>query len=445
MSAARQLAAWALSLTLDDIPEAARHAARRHLTDGIGCALAAHRLGAVEPALTVARRYTQPAEATILGSGERVAAPYAALANGALVHGLDFDDTHADALVHATAAVLPALLAAGEQTGATDSELLVAAIAGYEVVLRLGAAVPHGFHAKGFHATSVCGVFAAAVVAARLHGLTEAQTVDALGIAGSLAAGSLEFLDSDASTKQLHPGFAAQAALTAVELAAAGARGPATILDGRYGLFASYLGNRVPASRLTRGLGEVWEVERITLKPYPVCQLSHSALDAVAALRPQLDLDAITSVTVRVPEASVPIVCEPRRTKVTPSTAYEAKFSIPWCVAAMVIDGEVTLDTFTDVTARPDIAALAAKVRCEGYGYDDAPATAAGDVTVDVVAGRGLVGTAPAGRALNDDELLAKFHSNAGPGHEATAHRWLRLGSATAADTTTEETVRAHV
>lgn len=429
MSATQQLVHWAWELRLGDIPESARQAARRHLTDGVGCALAAHRLGVVEPALAVARRYSHPAEATILGSGERVAAPYAALANGALVHGLDFDDTHADALVHATAAVLPALLAAGDRTRSTDAELLVAAVAGYELVLRLGAAVPHGFHARGFHATSVCGVFAATLIAARLSGLTKAQAVDALGIAGSLAAGSLEFLDTDASTKQLHPGLAAQAGITAAELAAAGAHGPATILEGRYGLFTSYVGERAPTSRLAHGLGQTWEVERITLKPYPVCQLSHASMDAVAAVRTEVDLDQITSVTVRVPQASVPIVCEPRGPKVTPRSAYEAKFSLPWCVAAVLVDGAVTVETFSDVASRTDIAALAAKVRYEEYSYDEPPATAPGDVTIDVASGRGVVGMAAAGRTLSEDEVLAKFRANAGAGSDEIADRWLRLGA----------------
>jgi 2-methylcitrate dehydratase PrpD len=248
-----------------------------------------------------------------------------------------------------------------------------------------------------------------------------------MGIAGSMAAGSLEFLHSDASTKQLHPGLAAQAALTAVELAAAGTRGPATILEGRYGLFGAYLGQAVPTSRLTRDLGSTWEVEHITLKPYPVCQLSHATLDAVSAIRGSIDLDRVTSITARVPSSSVPIVCEPRGPKVAPTTAYEAKFSLPWCAAAMLIDGDVTLETFADVCARADIAALATRIRCEGYEYDDAPATAAGEVTFDVVGERGIVSTAAAGRVLSDFELLAKFVANAGPGSESVAVRWLHL------------------
>jgi len=225
-TAAETFAGWALALVTEDIPREVRHAACRHLLDGVGCAIAGHRTGAAPYATALLDGLD---EATVIGSGERASVPNAALANGILAHALDFDDTHAGALVHPTAAVLPTAFAIGEGTGASGAEVLVAAIAGYEVVNRLGAAVTHGFHKRGYHATSVCGVFASALIASRLLGLDVARTVNALGIAGSAAAGSLEFLNTGSATKQLHPGLAALNGIVAARLAAAGAEGPASM------------------------------------------------------------------------------------------------------------------------------------------------------------------------------------------------------------------------
>jgi 2-methylcitrate dehydratase PrpD len=402
------------------VPQEVRRSAARHLLDGVGCAIGGVTEPAARAALHVAAQQTAPAESTVLGDGRRLPAPAAALANGALMHALDFDDTHADALVHATAAVLPAAFAVGEEFGRSGRDVLTAAVAGYEVVTRLGAVVPHGFHARGFHATSVCGVFAAALVAARLADLDENAAVAALGIAGSAAAGSLEFLNTGASTKQLHPGLAAQAGITAARLAAAGATGPTSILEGSYGLYRSYLGQDVDPDALTHGLGAVWETTRITIKPYPACQLSHPSLDAVRALRVQVpDVRRIARIDIAVPADAVDIVCEPRAAKVTPRSAYEAKFSLPWCAAALLLDGDLTSSSFARVD-RDEVVALADRVTCTSVPAGRPPAAVDGHVIATLQDGSTVEATAPAGRALSDDELVTKFVGNAG-GHRDAA------------------------
>ena len=252
---AEQLAAWAVGLSYDDVPEAVLAAARRHLLDGLGTALAAARAGVVGAAVQVATGLGGPPEARILGTGTAVSAPAAALANGALVHGLDFDDTHAGGLVHATAAVLPAALAVGEQVGADGRELLTAAVVGYEVVCRVAAASPHGFHARGLHATQVAGTLAAAAVSAKLLGLDAATMTNALGIAGSSSGGLLEFLSTGASTKALHPGSAGMSAILAARLAAAGATGPTTVLEGPRGIYAALSARPADLDSVVEGLG----------------------------------------------------------------------------------------------------------------------------------------------------------------------------------------------
>nr|BFE78212.1 hypothetical protein GCM10020093_008130 [Planobispora longispora] len=394
MTAAATLAEWGIGLTLDRVPERARDAALRHLMDGLGCAVAA---GADIPAVEVARGLGGPPEATVIGTSLRVGAPAAALAGGALVHTLDFDDTHAGGLVHATAPVLPVALAVGEETGASGAETLTAALAGYETICRLGAAAPHGFHARGLHATSVCGVFAAALVAARLYGLDPGLTGHALGIAGSQAGGLLESLRTGASTKQLHPGFAAHAGILAARLARAGATGPAGVLEGEHGLYGALLG-RPPGTDPVAGLGERWEVTRITIKPYPACQLAHACLDAARELAGRAG--EIEEIVAEVHPDAAPIVCGAG--KAGPRTPYEAKFSLPWSVAAMIVDGEVTVRTYRDV-GRPEVAGLAGRVRHEVVPGPGVAADRPGRLRVRFADGTRTVAEAPRGTGGPDD------------------------------------------
>jgi len=432
LTAAADLARWALTLKLEDIPERARAAACRHLLDGMGCAIAAARTDEVRAAIDVARALGGATESSIIGVGVRVSAPAAALANGALVHALDYDDTHTEALVHSTAAVLPAAFAVGEQSAARGADTLVAAIAGYEMVARLGAAIPYGFHAKGFHATSVCGVFAAALVSARLMGLSQAETVNALGIGGSMASGSLEFLHAGSSTKQLHPGLAGMNGILAARLAAAGADGPDSIFEGKYGMFASFLDVEVDPAVLAAGLGTRWEVARLTIKPYPACQLSHASLDALRALLPKLgDPSTIAEIVFVAPESAIPIVAEPAAEKQAPRTPYEGKFSLQYCAARLVLDGALGIDSFGGAMLQDvDARGLASRVRIVAKRYDVPPAEAPGIVEVTLTSGEMLHAEVTASRGgptapLRDDEVIAKFLSNGGSEDTARAMQTL--------------------
>src|SRR5690606_24942374 len=330
---ARELAGWALGLT--EVPEPVSAAATRHLLDGFGTALGALRAGTADPAIEVARGLGGPAEAAVLGTGETLSAPAAALANGTLVHALDFDDTHAGGLVHATAVVLPAAFAVGQQTGASGREILLAAVVGYETACRVAAAAPHGFHARGLHATMVAGVFSSALITARLLGLDAERAANALGIAGSQAGGLLAFLGTGASTKQLHPGFASQSGIIATRLAAAGATGPETVFDGPHSVFDALSANPADPAAIAPGLGERWETTRIGIKPYAACQLSHATIGAVldAMKHHPFGPEDVASVHAVVHPDSAPVVCDTSRDLTRPASPYAAKFSLPWTVA----------------------------------------------------------------------------------------------------------------
>jgi 2-methylcitrate dehydratase PrpD len=432
MTLARVFAEWAAAVDAHDLGADVRHAIARHVLDGVGNAIAGYHAGSVAAAVTVATAFHEPAEATIVGDGRLVPAAAAALANGTLMHALDFDDTHTAALVHPTAVIVPAVLAVAQRVGATGDDVIAAAAIGFEAIIRLGASVHHGFHAQGFHATSVCGAPAAALASAWLSGSDVPGAVNAMGIATSQSSGLLEFLHSDATTKQLHAGWAAHAGIMAADLAAAGATGPDSGLDGEYGLIRAF--TREAGSDVSGDLGRRWELLGTTIKPYPACQLSHAALDALASVRTGFAVEEVEHIAVDVPSASVPIVCEPVHRKLAPATPYEAKFSMQWCLAALLIDGELTAASFDDDgVARADIRQLAARVEYRPYDPDGPPADAPGRVRVKLRNGQTVAGSVRRSRGgpdqpMTDEDLIEKFVANCGtPAATRVAHELLRL------------------
>lgn len=421
MTAAQVLADWVAGLRPDDLDDRVRHAVCRHLLDGVGNAVGARRLGLAGPARAVAEGLGGPAEARVLTGDLAISAPAAALATGALVHALDFDDTHGVALVHATAVVLPAALAVGQEVGATGTQVVTAAAAGLETACRLGAATPHGFHARGVHATGAVGPLAAAVTTGVLTGMSASTLVDALGIAGSAAGGLLEFLDTGADTKTLHPGTASLDGVLAARLAAAGARGPDSVLEGRRGLWATLTDTDPDVSVVTEGLGVVWQATRIGIKPYPSCQLMHVSLDALAVVLAEgaVDPGDVTGIEVHVHPDSIPIVCDDRSTD-GPRSTYDAKFDLPWSLAAMLVDGAVTVDTYSDAAiARADLARLARLVRVVPRPAPVAASDAGGKVRVMLADDTERVGVVASSRGtsgapLSDADLVAKLTGNTG-------------------------------
>ncbi|MDI2132452.1 MmgE/PrpD family protein [Yinghuangia seranimata] len=425
---AEELAGWGTGLQDAAVPHEVRAAAVRHLVDGVGTALAARRLDAVDHGIALAVGLGGPPESSVLGTTERLSAPVAAFATGVLVHGLDFDDTHAGGLIHPTAVVLPAAFAVGQQVGATGTEVLTACVVGYETACRIAAASPYGFHARGLHATQVAGVFSAAAVTAKLLRLDAPTTAAALGIAGSSAGGLLEFLSTGDATKQLHPGSASMSGVIAARLAALGASGPTTVLEGPRGVYAALSAREARPEQVTDRLGSTWETTRITIKPYPSCQLMHAALDAgasVVAAAGRLAEADVAHITVEVHPDSAAVVCEPAEAKARPRNAYDARFSLPWSLAALLTDGVLTLDTYADVSlARPDVAALAETIRTVTVPGPKVAADAAARVTVRLTDGRvltGRVGRSHGGpdTPLPQAALHAKFLGNTGGGGTA--------------------------
>src|SRR5262245_54524409 len=291
---AQRLASFSTSLSLADVPQDVADAAKLHLLDVLGCGLAAHALDTFPAAREAFAAEGGAGPATAIGVSHGLTARDAAFVNGTACHSLDFDDTHPGAVAHVSTVVAPAALAVGEQIGATGDELLASLVAGNEVAIRVGMASGEAFHARGFHPTAIAGIFGAAAAAARLRGLDAETTSQALGIAGSLAAGILEFLGAGPSTKRLHAGMAASGGVTAVALAAHGATGPSTVLEGRFGLYRAHLGDaaQIDIEAELADLGARWETPRIAFKPYPACHYLHASLDATIQAMTEEGIDA---------------------------------------------------------------------------------------------------------------------------------------------------------
>lgn len=417
MHAAEKMARWSSGLELGEVPPEVVAAAKLHLLDAVGTGLAGLALDQLPAVRAVAAELGGEPEATALGLERRVGPGAAALCNGSLMHALDFDDTHELALVHSSAVVAATVLALGEALGSGGADAIAAAVGGYEIGSRIGLANPGAMHVRGFHPTSVCGVFAAAAAAARLRGLSPEQTTNALGIAGSQASGLMEFLADGSQTKPLHAGWAAHAGIVAAALAAHGATGPASVLEGRFGLLASHLGaGEFDESGLAGELGTRWETTRIAFKAYPSCHCSHAVLDAVRELG--LGPDDAGELVALVPgEVSVGLVLEPAERKRRPATPYDAKFSLPYCIAALLVRGELGVDSFTpEAIADERILELAA-----GIAYEVVEFEGGNDISGGVrarVGGRELEARVLSPRGgpanpLSEEELREKFRRNA--------------------------------
>jgi 2-methylcitrate dehydratase PrpD len=351
-----------------------------------------------------------------------VPASLAALANGTRCHGLDFDDTHEAGICHASTVVGPTALAVGEANGNTGREVLDAYVLGCEVALRIAVAAADGLYSRGFHPTSVCGSFGAAAASCRLLGLGADETTRALGVVGSFAAGLLEYLSDGSDTKPLHAGWAAQSGVQAARLVTAGASGPASVLEGSFGLLASHTGLTNGADSMSDQLGEVWEIANLSIKPFPACHFAHSSTWAAAQLAEEhgLDPDDIAEIVVRVPREGESLVLDPLAAKAQPRTPYDAKFSLPFTVAHHLVHGNLDLSAFSPHSIRdPDVLALAARVRSESIGEDGAPSRFAGGARLVTQAGDEfdkLIAHAPGSpkNPLDEDWVLSKFRSNAG-------------------------------
>lgn len=422
---------FAAKLTWDEIPVPVQEQARLLLLDSIGIAFASGTYGFAGRATSAVRELAEGGAGQASAIGQPGALPLrdAVLLNGLLIHGLDFDDTHPRGVVHASASAAATSLGVAERLGLTGRELLTGYVLGIEVAARLGMAAHGGFHQVGFHPTGLVGAYASAVVAGKLSGLDASEIAQAQGFVHSLASGSLEFLASGAWTKRAHPGWAGVAGITAAAFARSGFESPELPYEGRFGLYASHLGDRAFDVELARGrLAEVWETSAVAVKPFPACHFTHAFIDAAIALRDAHDLtpDDIVSVRCLIGEGEISTVCEPRTAKLRPQSAYDAQFSLPYITAAAFVRGRFTLAELEE-SAWTDAAILdlASRVVHEPDPDSAFPQFFTGEVVVTTREGRELrhreqVNRGAGDRPLTEAEVVEKFRGTAGLALDAT-------------------------
>jgi len=420
----RTLAQFAHDLSFDAIPQEVRERAKHLMLDATGIAYASGSYDFAHKTLTAIAGLGGDGRVPVIGLPQRLSPRDAALVNGVLAHGLDFDDTHTGGIIHSTASVWPTVMSTAFMRGTSGADLLVAYIAGVEAATRLGAVGSGHFHQVGFHPTGMIGVFGCTLAAGTLMGLSPQALTMAQGIALSMAAGSLEFLEDGAWTKRMHPGWAAQSGITAAALGREGFVGPTRAYEGRFGVFNSYLQGGLEDERwgrATAGLGSIWETMAIAVKPLPACHFTHACADAamILARQHQFEIDDIVRIKALVPGEVVKTVCEPVANKRRPANAYDAQFSIPYLVAASLIRGRFTLAEL-EPEALNDEAILRV---CDLVDYEVDPRSTfprhyTGDVQISLRDGRVLMhreamNRGCADRPLSNAEIVEKYTDNA--------------------------------
>lgn len=320
------------------------------LLDYIGVAARGSMSDSSIPILRLVQDLDKTADgAVVIGTHIKVSPPYAALANGAAAHSLELDDVVNEASLHPAVAIMPAAMAAAQLAGCSGKEFLAAIVIGYEVAIKLGIALdPAAHYARGFHPTGTCGTMGAAITAAKILGLNQSAMTNALGIAGSMAAGSMEFLSDGTFTKRLHPGWAAHSGIMAALLAGNDFTGPGTIVEGKFGFLHSYSLKSDP-EKILRTWGNPYEIMRTSIKPHSCCRYKQGPIDGILKMLRENRLKAadIEKVTLGILKAGFALVAEPEELKRNPMSVVDAQFSMPFGAAVAMLYGKATLDEYT--------------------------------------------------------------------------------------------------
>lgn len=366
----RRLAEFAGGLSYEDLAPEVVDWAKYLCLDFAGVTLNGSTTASARAVTASLQELGRPGPSVIVGSPYRTLPEYASMANGVAFHSIEMDDVNNEASLHPGVVAYPTALSLADLAGpggVSGRDFIAAVVAGYEVIVRLGRALkPAEHYGRGFHPTGTCGAFGAAAVAGRLLRLPEESYLHALGIAGSQAAGSMEYLAQGAWTKRLHPGWAAHSGTWAALLARHGYTGPTTILEGRDGFLQAYSGDPDPSS-VVDGLSEEYLITRTGVKPHSCCRYSQGPIDCLLELKRAhgLEADEVERVTVAVLAAGAKLVADPAAEKANPQSVVDMQFSMPFGAAVALAYGRASLTEFAEgVPQRPEIRRLLPKVRC---------------------------------------------------------------------------------
>lgn len=349
MGITQDLAKYCHALKFQQLPEEVVDRVKYFFLDFIGVACRGSREDSSQSMYRFVKEMGRgPKSGVIIGTKERAHYLYAALANGTSSHAIEMDDVHNEASLHPGVVVFPAVLAIGEMLGATGRSFIEATVLGYEVMIRLGRALgPENTYKRGFHPTGTCGIFGSSAATSRMLGLQEKRMVSAMGIAGSQAAGSMEYLAQGAWTKRFHAGWAAHSGMMAAKLAQKGFQGPTSIIEGRDGFLHAY-SNGADPNKVLEGIGSVFEILRTSVKPHACCRYMQPPIDGVLKIVRENDLrpHQIEKVRLGILRAGAPLIAEPIENKYRPQSIVEAQFSMPFGAAVAVLYRKAGLGEF---------------------------------------------------------------------------------------------------
>ena len=282
---------------------------------------------------------TSTGKTTVIGSNQRLPIEYAAMLNGAFAHTLDFDDTHTGGVIHVAATIVATLVAESEShPNLTYKEMMLAMAVGYEVSIRIAIALGVSSWHRGFHNTSIAGIFGAVAVISKLRSLDVKTTTNAFGLAVSFASGSMQYLSNGSWNKRLHPAKAAHDSFLIIALAQAGTLGAAEPVEGQFGLINAH--TDPPKQQVdVESLGKTWCLLDVGLKPYPACRVTHTSIE-LAALLSEGQAPPVKSIHIVMDPGPYPMVADPTPVKVHPKDIVDAQFSAYYQTAATWLYGD---------------------------------------------------------------------------------------------------------
>jgi 2-methylcitrate dehydratase PrpD len=345
----KELAQFCHSITFESLPKEAITRTKDLLLDCLGVTLRSSTIPSSQTMAKTASLLSSGGNSTIWGTNHYILPQYAALANGTAAHGIEMDDVTSESSLHPGVVAYPTALAIAEELNSDPKDIIAAVVAGYEVIMRLGEATlnPEGNYSLGFHSTGTCGVFGAAMISGKLLELDADQLTTALGIAGSMASGSMEYLTEGAWTKRMHPGWAAHSGILAARLAKEGYTGPQTIIEGTFGFLNAYTRKANP-DKVVTDLGSPYKILETNIKIHACCRYMHASIDAALQLAREKKItpDQIKQIRVNVLRGGFDVVADPIDKKRTPANVVEAQFSVPFGIAVALVKGRAGYNEF---------------------------------------------------------------------------------------------------
>lgn len=352
----------------EDLPPKITEHVKHYIIDLIGCTVGASREHQANAMLDFVKSEGGNPNSSVFAHGLKTSAMNAALANGTMGHSFDFDDDHREGTMHPTVAVMPGVFALGEKIGANGKDFLRSLILGLEVMIRVGESFLGKTYYQGFHPTGTCGVFGAAAGCALIMGLNPKQVTYALGLAGSFAAGLLEWRTEGSWQKPLQAGHPAMCGVLSAELAQHNFIGARTIFDGPDGFIRAYSYQDIyDYDRITETLGQKWEMDETSIKVHACCRFGAPVADCALDLYKQgVRAKDVEKILAKVGDFTVRVLCTPPEPKIRPVTHVDAKFSLPYTLAVALVKNKTGVDEFREEVLRdPEVLALIDKISWE--------------------------------------------------------------------------------